>query len=161
MKPFFYISLVYFFLMTFSCQKQVAEEGKPAPDFRFGLMEDVVVRLDEVKGRKRYLNFWTITCKPCLEDFYKHQALMRGLSDRTDMAIVNICMDADKAQIEEYLLRFELDIPNIVIAQNIDEVITKYDIGAFPHHVMIDSSGIVIKNNYQEMFDDLAADYAK
>lgn len=151
----FYIFCVIIIFCNSACQNSIVEEGQTAPDFQINSLTNESYALRDFYGKPIYLNFWTVTCKPCLEDFYEFRALMNDLATNQKVHILNICMDADAARIVKYLKRYELAIPNIYTVNDIDELIHKYDIGAFPHHVVIDDSGKVIANNAQGMFANL------
>jgi len=142
-------------VLAISCQEKVAKEKHFAPNFEFINFAGQTFDLPHFKGKKIYLNFWTVTCKPCLDDFYTYQDILPKINNRTRV-LLHICMDASPTQIEAYLAKFNINIPDIYTIQDIDELILKYDIGAFPHHAVINEEGIVIRNQYRTMLGDLA-----
>lgn len=157
MNKKYFILLCISWLSFHACKQEKAVEGTPAPNFTVHTLQGKTHQLTDFQGKQIILNFWTITCKPCLEDFLVHQQLMNTLDKLPNQELIHICMDAEKDKIQRYLESHQLTLKNNFIANHVDELIGLYDIGAFPHHVVIDEMGIIQKNDYRELFNDLKA----
>ncbi len=67
-----------------------AGENRLAPDFELSDMDGKKVRLSEYRGRTLVLNFWTKTCKPCLEEMPALAELAKIVKGREDIAVMNL-----------------------------------------------------------------------
>jgi thiol-disulfide isomerase/thioredoxin len=59
-----------------------ANVNRLAPDFELGNLKGQRVRLSSYRGRVVILNFWTKTCKPCLEEMPSLSDLGKALMHR-------------------------------------------------------------------------------
>lgn len=63
------------------------------PDFTLQDREGRPFRMSEHRGRVVVLNFWTITCQPCVEEMPTLEELARIVADRDDVELVTISTD--------------------------------------------------------------------
>jgi DNA-binding transcriptional regulator GbsR (MarR family)/peroxiredoxin len=70
-----------------------AGENRLAPDFELSDMDGKKVRLSEYRGRTLVLNFWTKTCKPCLEEMPAIAELAKIAKGREDIAVLTVSTD--------------------------------------------------------------------
>lgn len=63
------------------------------PDFTLQDRDGRPWRMSEQRGRVVVLNFWTITCQPCVEEMPALEELARILGERDDIELVSISTD--------------------------------------------------------------------
>ena len=66
-----------------------------APDFELPSSDGDTWSLREHRGKVIVLNFWTVTCQPCIEEMPSFEELARMLRDRDDIELVTISVDPD------------------------------------------------------------------
>jgi peroxiredoxin len=68
-------------------------DDRLAPDFTLEGRDGRAWTLSEHRGRVVVLNFWTITCQPCLEEMPHLEELARIVRERDDLELVTISTD--------------------------------------------------------------------
>ncbi|MFO0710004.1 MAG: TlpA disulfide reductase family protein [Sandaracinus sp.] len=63
------------------------------PDFELEDQDGQTFRMSETRGRVVVLNFWTVTCGPCLEEMPSLVELARIFEGRRDVELVTISTD--------------------------------------------------------------------
>lgn len=71
------------------------ERDRRAPDFELPANDGSTFRMAERRGKIVVLNFWTVTCQPCVEEMPSLIELSRILRDRRDVELVTISVDGD------------------------------------------------------------------
>lgn len=64
-----------------------------APDFTLPMRDGRTWRLADHRGKTVVLNFWTVTCQPCVEEMPELEELARIVRDREDIELVAIATD--------------------------------------------------------------------
>lgn len=75
--------------------RQDRSDDRRAPDFSLPASDGSTWRLSEHRGKVIVLNFWTVTCQPCVEEMPTLAQLSRILEDRDDIELVTVSTDAD------------------------------------------------------------------
>lgn len=70
-----------------------------APDFRLRDRRGRPFRLSEHRGRVVILNFWSITCPPCLEELPSYEMLAQIAERWGDVDVVAVSTDASWAEV--------------------------------------------------------------
>lgn len=65
------------------------------PDFELPAQDGSSWRMSAQRGKTVVLNFWTVTCQPCVEEMPSLVELSRVLRDRRDLELVTISTDRD------------------------------------------------------------------
>ncbi|MBX3270890.1 MAG: redoxin domain-containing protein [Sandaracinaceae bacterium] len=68
---------------------------RTAPDFALPMRDGSTWRLSEHRGRVIVMNFWTVTCQPCMEEMPSLIELATILQGRRDIELVTISVDRD------------------------------------------------------------------
>ena len=68
-------------------------DDRLVPDFTLQDRDGRPWRMSEQRGRVVVLNFWTITCQPCVEEMPALEELARIVGDRDDIELVSISTD--------------------------------------------------------------------
>jgi peroxiredoxin len=63
------------------------------PDFELQDQDGNTFRMADARGRVVVLNFWTVTCGPCIEEMPSLVELSRIVADRDDVELVTISTD--------------------------------------------------------------------
>jgi peroxiredoxin len=78
-----------------STARQERGEDRLAPDFALQAQDGSTWRLSEQRGKVVILNFWTVTCQPCIEEMPTLVELAGTLRGRDDVELVTISTDRD------------------------------------------------------------------
>lgn len=68
---------------------------RTAPDFTLPRADGSTWRLSDHQGKVIVLNFWTVTCQPCVEEMPTLISLAEMLEDHEDVELVTISTDGD------------------------------------------------------------------
>ena len=125
--------------------------GDLARDFEALNLEDVRVRLSDLRGQPLVINFWATWCTSCLAErpALERQRLERE-SEGLQILAVNVGDDRDNARafIEQ------LELFDFIIALDPDLTVTDaYGVRGLPYSLFIDSAG-VIQAEYRGELDD-------
>ncbi len=99
-----------------------------APDFELPKLGGGTGRLSDYRGKVVIMNFWTKSCRPCLEEMPSLAALATALRGRRDMVVIAVSTD-DSVEDAESTLRSVLG-------------------GAPPFPVFVDSEATVVSDKY-------------
>ena len=73
----------------------------PAPDYVFRDHHGTAVRFAAFKGKVAVVNLWAMWCAPCRQEMPTLAALARRYSDREDMIVVPVNVDATPEGVSE------------------------------------------------------------
>lgn len=116
-------------------------DDRLAPDFTLRDREGNEFRLSEHRGKTVVLNFWTITCQPCIEEMPALEELARIVADRDDVELVSIATDRTWDDVSTVLgprspLRVLLDPDRAVVRE-------RFGTRLYPETWVIDPRGVV------------------
>lgn len=125
---------------------EYAARNRLAPDFELPSMNGGKVKLSSYRGKTVILNFWTKTCRPCLEEMPSIADLAKALKAHPNVALVTITTDESAADARD-TLRSVLgggDAPfEVLIDAEAAVVGDKYGTKLFPETWFIDKQGII------------------
>jgi thiol-disulfide isomerase/thioredoxin len=122
-----------------------AAQNRSMPEFELPALDGRKVRASDYRGKVVILNFWTKTCRPCLEEMPSLAELGKILAERRDVALVTITTD-ENAEDARGTLRSVLGgaPPFEVLVDPGGEVVTgKFGTKLFPETWFIDKRGII------------------
>lgn len=70
-------------------------QDRLAPDFTLRDRRGKAVKLSSLRGKVVVLNFWTITCGPCVEEMPSLEELHRIVGDDEDVVLVTVTVDEE------------------------------------------------------------------
>jgi len=112
--------------------------NKPAPVFELKGLDSKIYSLRALKGKIVVLNFWFISCKPCVNEM----PVLNSIKDSQDQAkVVFLALSLDnKDAIYTFLQNHEF---NYTILPSAAQVHKKYNLNAYPTSIVINARGIV------------------
>ena len=142
MKRIHFPALTVLVVLTLiSCgPREVAEVGKPAPNFVLQGSQGTTVDLSTLKGQVVFVNFWATWCPPCREEMPSMQALFRSLpADKFKMLAI---LYKDKYEVaQSYASKLRLTFP--ILDDPEMRASQAYGITGVPETFIIDAEGIV------------------
>ncbi len=111
------------------------------PDFELQDQAGNTFRMSETRGRVVVLNFWTITCGPCIEEMPSLVELARIFADRDDVELVTISTDRSWDEVRTVMppgapLRVLLDQDRSVVRG-------RFGTRMYPETWIVDRRGVV------------------
>ncbi|EYF04060.1 TlpA family protein disulfide reductase [Chondromyces apiculatus] len=122
-----------------------ANHNRTAPDFELPDMTGRKVRLSSYRGKTVFLNFWTKTCAPCLEEMPALADLARLSRGRKDFVVLTVSTDEGPDAVRDTLkvaLGGEPPFP-VLFDPESSVVADVYGTKLFPETWIIDPSGII------------------
>lgn len=113
-----------------------------APDFSLPQADGTQWRLSEHRGKVIVINFWTVTCQPCMEEMPSLIELAQILEERDDdIELVTISVDRDWETVRTAIPE---DSPLTVLLDPEREIVNgAFGTRLFPETWVIDREGIV------------------
>lgn len=132
---------------TALCAMQPAYAGRDrtAPDFELPDLKGQKVRFSQYRGQTVVLNFWTKTCKPCLEEMPALAELARIGLKRKDFVVVTVSTDAGPDDVRDTLqvaLNGEPPFP-VLFDPDATVVAEKFGTRLYPETWIIDPQGVI------------------
>ncbi len=128
-----------------SMRPNYANNNRLAPDFALKNLDGRTVRLSDYKGRVVILNFWTKSCRPCLEELPSLADLAKVLREHPNIDLLTISTD-ESAQDARETLKSVLggDAPFEVLMDPESKVVSdKYGTQLYPETWFIDAKGVI------------------
>jgi peroxiredoxin len=115
--------------------------GLTAPDFELRDQHGKLFRLSEQRGKVVVLNFWSITCAPCVEEMPGLITLAEVASRRNDMEVIALSSDKNWSAVSPLFppgnhLRVVFDPDRKIIKD-------KFGSRLFPETWIIDKRGVI------------------
>lgn len=122
-----------------------AARNRLAPDFDLPKVGGGKVRLSAYRGKTVILNFWTKTCRPCLEEMPSLAKLGQALKDHPDVVLITVSTD-DTLEDARDTMKSVLgtDAP-FIIGLDPDAAIVgeKYGTKLYPETWFVDPKGVI------------------
>jgi peroxiredoxin len=123
-----------------------AGNDRVAPDFELPDMNGKKVRLSSYRGKVVFLNFWTKTCGPCIEEMPTLAELAKIAKDRPDFVVLTVSTDEGPDAVRDTLKvtlgSSEIPFP-VLFDPESDVVNGKYGTKLFPETWLIDPEGVI------------------
>jgi thiol-disulfide isomerase/thioredoxin len=124
-----------------------AGSDRVAPDFELPDMNGKPVRLSSFRGKVVFLNFWTKTCGPCLEEMPSLVELARIAKGRKDFVVITVSTDEGPNEVRDALkvaIGGAGEVPFPVLFDPESKVVReKYGTRLFPETWVIDPAGVI------------------
>lgn len=122
-----------------------AAQDRLAPDFELPDLDGNKVKLSSFRGKTVVLNFWTKTCRPCLEEMPTLAELADIGKGSGDFVVLGVSIDEtgqDARATLQAALGHDPNFPVLVDAQD-DVVLGKFGTRLFPETWIIDPNGVI------------------
>jgi peroxiredoxin len=123
--------------------------GGRAPTIDSLTLDGEPMRLDEHGGEVVFVDFWLLSCRPCLAWLPALDSLYRNR--RADgFMIIGVNEDpGDEASVREFIAQNAISFPNVV---DDDLLISKaYDVYKFPTSFLLDRHGLIRERHWGEV----------
>ncbi len=122
-------------------------EGQEAPDFELPDKEGNKVRLSEIKGKIKIIDFWASWCGPCRMENPNMVKLYAEFKDK-GLAVISVSLDDKK---DKWLEAIEKDGLTWLHLSDLKgwqgEIVKKYNIDAVPTIFVLDENNRIIAKN--------------
>ena len=112
--------------------------AKPAPAFSLTLFQGTVLRLDELRGKVVFLNFWASWCPPCRAEARMLEAAWRGYKGQGVVFLGINIQDKEEAA-RKFLEEFDVTYPNGMDPGS--KIAIDYGVWGLPETFIIDREG--------------------
>lgn len=85
--------------------------GKPASSFTLTLFDGKTLRLEDLRGKVVFLNFWASWCPPCRAEARTLEAAWQTYKGR-DVVFVGVAIQDTEANARDFLREFGVSYPN-------------------------------------------------
>lgn len=112
-----------------------------APDFSLPRQGGGEWRMSDQRGKVIVMNFWTVTCRPCIQEMPTIELLAEMTQDWGDVEVVAVSTDRSWAEVETIIPR-NSRITSLLDADR--KVVTgQFGTKLFPETWIIDADGVV------------------
>ncbi len=112
-----------------------------APDFSLPQQGGGEWKLSEHRGKVIVMNFWTVTCRPCIQEMPTIELLAEITEDWGDVEIVAVSTDRSWAEAETIIPRTSRITS--LLDSNREVVTDKFGTKLFPETWIIDANGVI------------------
>jgi peroxiredoxin len=123
-----------------------AGRNRMVPDFELPDLEGKKVSFASFRGKSVIMNFWTKTCRPCLEEMPSLASLAKAFKPHQNLAFVTITTDESAADARDTLKSVlgGAEIPFIVLVDSESKVVRdKFGTKLFPETWFVDPKGVI------------------
>ena len=112
-----------------------------APDFTLPRQDGTPWKISEQRGKVVVMNFWTVTCRPCIQEMPTIELLAEITEKWGDVEVVAVSTDRSWEEVETIIPRTSR-ITSLLDSER--EVVTgKFGTKLFPETWIIDADGVV------------------
>lgn len=119
--------------------------GKPAPGFELQTMEGEVVNLKDYSGNLVYLDFWSTSCRPCIEEMPAFNKLQEAFKDEK-IRFISIGINSRREGLVRIIQKHQFKGIHVYDPSQEEEVVRKYAVTGIPRYVLIDKEGKIIEH---------------
>jgi cytochrome c biogenesis protein CcmG/thiol:disulfide interchange protein DsbE len=112
--------------------------GKPAPPFTLPLFDGKTIRLEELRGKVVFLNFWASWCPPCRAEARTLEAAWQSQKDR-GVVFVGVAIQDSESDAKAFLQEFAVTYPNG--RDQSGKIAIDYGVWGIPETFFIDPEG--------------------
>lgn len=116
-------------------------QGNTAPDFTLYDLNGHEVSLWDLRGQQVIVNFWQMSCPPCLAEKEVFQAFVNEYGDE-EVVILSVNLRDSRQQVEAYMAEHNYTFPVLYDTRD-NFAAVEYRVRATPTSVFIDENGLV------------------
>jgi thiol-disulfide isomerase/thioredoxin len=110
----------------------------PAPDFKLSNLEGQTISLSSFLGKPIFINFWTTTCGPCVQEMPYLQQIQNDWASK-GLIILSVNLGEDADRVENFIRSHNYSFPVLLDSQYV--VAGKYNVRYTPTSIFIDTEG--------------------
>ena len=135
--------------------------GKEAPDFDGLTRDGKKVHLDDLKGKKVYVDVWATWCGPCIREIPSLKELEEELhGEAVEFVSVSIDQESDREKWRKFVEDRNLGGTQIMTEGAWESDLTKnYNIKGIPRFILIDEQSRIISANAPRPSEERTKDY--
>lgn len=134
-------------LKSKAAQLATLAAGDPAPDFDFVDRNGNKHRLEDLRGKVIYLDFWATWCGPCIQSMKLSAPLKEKFKNNPDVVFVYISTDQDINKWQNHAITNGGDANMWHVGSFNYAVSMAYRIQTIPRYVIIDKEGKIVNPN--------------
>ena len=125
-----------------SASFDAALKGKPLPDFVFKDILGNTYTPEDIKGKVVVINFWFMSCAPCIEEMPELNKLVEEYENNNDVLFLALTLDEKGSMLNKFL---ETNVFNYnIIPDSQDYIMNKLQVNSFPTHIVLDKNSNVV-----------------
>ena len=129
-------------LQNQSTSFDAALKGKPLPDFVFKDILGNTYTPEDIKGKVVVINFWFMSCAPCIEEMPELNKLVEEYENNNDVLFLALTLDEKGSMLNKFL---ETNVFNYnIIPDSQDYIMNKLQVNSFPTHIVLDKNSNVV-----------------
>ena len=113
-------------------------KDNPLPEFSVTDLDGNVITANDLRGKIVHINFWSVTCAPCIEEFPELNEL-KALYGEDDVIFLAIAPESE-SKVKKVLSKHPLDY--IVVAEA-SQLFKTLGINGYPVNFFVDREGII------------------
>jgi peroxiredoxin len=126
--------------------------GTVAPAFALMDMNGKKVSLADFEGKVVYIDFWGVSCGPCIYDTKTYAAGFHQKYKDKDIVYLNICVEGSNKEWKSKVAELSMRGVNLIAPGWVENPVCKaYNVTSIPHYVLVDSKGKIANNNAPRM----------
>ncbi|MCY7769800.1 thiol-disulfide oxidoreductase ResA [Bacillus haynesii] len=130
--------------------------GEKAPNFSLEDVDGNRLKLDELKGKGVFLNFWGTWCEPCKREFPYMANQYKVFKDK-GVEIVAVNVGESNLAVRNFMKDHGVNFP--VVLDKDRQVLNAYDVTPLPTTFLINPDGEIVKVVTGEMTERMIHDY--
>lgn len=124
------------------------KKGDVIMDFTLKNELDSIVSFRAFKDQVLYINFWSTSCRPCIERIPDLNKMIKNFKNDQRVAFINICLDSEKDQYNSILKKYNIDGINVCANYNQSTKLKNhFNFSGFPNYVLVDKGNILLENH--------------
>ena len=125
-----------------SASFDAALKGKPLPDFVFKDILGNTYTPEDIKGKVVVINFWFMSCAPCIEEMPELNKLVEEYENNNDVLFLALTLDEKGSMLNKFL---ETNVFNYnIVPDSKDYIMKKLQVPSFPTHIVLDKNSNVM-----------------
>lgn len=133
-------------------------DDENAPSFYLSDIHGKYQRLSDYYGKVIMLNFWNLSCSPCIKNIPEYNRLVEKF-DKEEFVLINICTDSFFERWKQLINTQNFKGVHLICKGNWGEKLrAEYNVYGVPHYTIIGRDGQVIKNKVMDSIEDIIAE---
>lgn len=128
---------------TEAVQAAYKTQSNTLPSFKLQAADGSILNLEDLKGKKVFINLWATWCPPCRAEILSIEKLYKK-TDRDKVAFVMLSLDDNFNSAKRFAKTKRMQLPIYYPAENLPSL---FNINGIPATFIFDEKGELIKSN--------------